>query len=115
MLGPIGAPSLLLTTTGRKSGLPRTTPLIFWRQPGCLYVVGSNFGRGHHPAWSGNLLAEPRAVVTIGGVKVPVLARLTAGAERDQAWSAFEALARTYTAYRARTDREIRVFALEPS
>src|SRR3712207_2304310 len=51
VLGPIGAPTLLLTTTGAKSGRPRTSPLLYWRDGGCLHVVGSNFGQAHHPAW----------------------------------------------------------------
>lgn len=113
LLGPIGAPTLLLTTTGAKSGLPRVSPLLYWRDSGRLYVVGSNFGQTKHPAWSGNLLKEPQAIVTIGGKDVPVRATLLSGAERDRVWRAFEELASTYAAYRDRTDRDIRVFALE--
>jgi deazaflavin-dependent oxidoreductase (nitroreductase family) len=113
VLGPIGAPTLLLTTTGAKSGLPRTTPLLYWRDAGRLHVVGSNFGQERHPAWSTNLLAHPQAVVTIGGTDVPVVARLLSGAERDRVWQGFVDTARTYAAYGERTDREIRAFALE--
>jgi deazaflavin-dependent oxidoreductase (nitroreductase family) len=113
LLGPVGAPMLLLTTTGAKSGLPRTTPLLYWRDAGRLYVVGSNFGQERHPAWSANLLADPRATVTIGGTDVPVTARVVGGEESARAWQGFVAQARTYAAYRERTDRELRVFALE--
>jgi deazaflavin-dependent oxidoreductase (nitroreductase family) len=115
VLGPIGAPTLLLTTTGAKSGLPRTTPLLYWRDGGRLHVVGSNFGQERHPAWSANLLAHPQAVVTIGGTDVPVVGRLLSGAERDRVWQGFVETARTYAAYGERTDREIRAFALEAS
>jgi deazaflavin-dependent oxidoreductase (nitroreductase family) len=65
VLGPFAAPTMLLTTTGAKSGLPRTQPLLFARQGDSIVVVGSNFGQAHHPAWTGNLIATPRAVVTI--------------------------------------------------
>jgi deazaflavin-dependent oxidoreductase (nitroreductase family) len=114
VLGPFGAPTMLLTTTGAKSGLPRTSPLLYVREPGRLYVVGSNFGQERHPAWSGNLLADPHATVTIGGVDVPVVATRLEGAERDRVWQLFVDLAKTYDAYRDRTDRDIRVFALDP-
>lgn len=115
LLGPIGAPTVLLTTTGAKSGLPRTTPLLYWRDGGRLHVVGSNFGQGHHPAWTGNLLKEPRATVTIGGKDVPVRATQLTGAERDRVWQGFVDMASTYAVYKTRTDRDIRVFALDPA
>jgi deazaflavin-dependent oxidoreductase (nitroreductase family) len=115
LLGPIGAPSLLLTTTGAKSGLARTSPLLYWREAGSVHVVGSNFGQAHHPAWTTNLLADPRATVTIGGKDVPVVATLLTGAERDRVYDAFVELASTYDAYRSRTDRDIRVFRLTPA
>ena len=113
VLGPIGAPVLLLTTIGRVSGLPRTTPLLYVRSGGRLFVVGSNFGQGNHPAWSSNLLADPAATVTIGGRSVPARATLLEGAERDEAWAAFTSLAHTYEVYGSRTTRELRVFALD--
>jgi deazaflavin-dependent oxidoreductase (nitroreductase family) len=112
LLGPIGAPSLLLTTTGAKSGLPRTCPLLYCRDGAQLVVIGSNFGQEHHPAWAGNLLAHPEAVVSIGGVDIPVRADLLQGAERQAGIDAFIDLARNYAAYLTRTDRAIRVFAL---
>jgi deazaflavin-dependent oxidoreductase (nitroreductase family) len=114
VLGPIGAPTLLLTTTGAKTGSARTTPLLFVRGDVALYVVASNFGRPRHPAWSTNLLSDARATVTIGGTDVPVTARLLTGPERDAVWRRFVELADTYDRYRTRTDRDIRVFALEP-
>lgn len=112
LLGPIGAPTLLLTTTGAKTGLPRTTPLLYGRVDDDLVVVGSNFGQDHHPAWTGNLLKSPSATVTMAGTDIPVSARLLAGAEAEAAYGVMEQEARTYTAYRARTDRQIRVFRL---
>ena len=112
VLGPLGAPILLLTTTGRKSGLPRTQPLLHAREGDALIVVGSNFGQEHHPAWTGNLLADPHAVVTIGGVDVPAVATLLTGDEAERAYGLMKDVARSYEEYRSRTDREIRVFRL---
>ena len=112
ILGPMGTPVLLLTTTGNKSGQPRTTPLLYERDGDDLIVVGSNFGQHHHPAWTDNLLADSHATVTIGGIDVPATATLLDGAERESAYSRMVALARTYQVYRSRTDREIRVFRL---
>jgi deazaflavin-dependent oxidoreductase (nitroreductase family) len=122
MLGPIGAPTLLLTTTGAKSGLPRTSPLLYAhhgdarhgdaRHGDQLLVIGSNFGQERHPAWTGNLLAHPNAVVTMGGKDIAVTARQLSGQERQGAIDSFIALSGVYAAYLQRTDREIRVFAL---
>jgi deazaflavin-dependent oxidoreductase (nitroreductase family) len=113
VLGPIGEPPLLLTTTGSKSGQPRTSPLLYVRDGHRLLVIGSNFGQQHHPAWTTNLLAQPEATVAIGGKTVPVLARLLAGDERQSAIDAFIARTTVYAEYLRRTDRDIRVFALE--
>ena len=115
VLGPLGIPMLLLTTTGAKSGLPRTTPLIYVKHGAGLVVVGSNFGQQHHPLWTKNLLASPDCTVTIGGQAVPALATLLKGDEAEVAFHAMEEQARTYTEYRSRTDREIRVFRLAPA
>src|SRR4051794_12205699 len=61
LLGPIGAPMMLIETIGRKSGEPRISPLLFARDGMSIIVVGSNFGQEFHPAWTGNLLANPAA------------------------------------------------------
>lgn len=110
MLGPLGVPILLLTTTGAKSGRPRTTPLLYAREGEDLLVVGSNFGQPHHPTWTGNLLANPEALVTIGGKQVRAVAKLLTGVEAETAYQKMIEVARTYAEYRSRTDRAIRVF-----
>jgi deazaflavin-dependent oxidoreductase (nitroreductase family) len=115
VLGPIGAPVMLLETTGRRSGEPRVSPLLFARDGGGLIVVGSNFGQAHHPAWTGNLLAQPRAVAVVGGQRVPVTATLLEGAEAEAGYQKMVEVASTYSAYRGRTDRQIRVFRLTPT
>lgn len=112
VLGPIGAPTLLLTTTGRTSGRPRTSPLLYGRDGDALIVVGSNFGQDHHPAWTANLIANPDATVTMAGVEIPVRAERLHGAEADRAFAVLADVARTYDVYRGRTDRAIRVFRL---
>jgi deazaflavin-dependent oxidoreductase (nitroreductase family) len=112
VLGPIAAPVVLLTTTGRKSGKPRTSPLLYYREGDRIYVVGSNFGQEKHPAWSANLIAEPHATVTIGGKAIPVTATLLTEPERTRIYREFDAMVRVYGVYETRTDRNMRVFAL---
>jgi deazaflavin-dependent oxidoreductase (nitroreductase family) len=109
----LGAPSLLLTTTGRRSGQPRHTPLFYFPHDNGHVVVASNFGRPEHPSWSANLLAQPRAEVTLAGRTFPVTARLLAGDERAAAWERITAFWKGYETYRTRTSRELRVFVLE--
>lgn len=115
LLGPIGAPTLVLETIGRKSGQPRLSPLLYARDGEAVIVVGSNFGQEHHPAWTGNLIAHPEARVISGGVEVPVVAELLSGAEAEAGWRAMVDVAATYASYKRRTDREIRVFRLTPT
>lgn len=107
-------PSLMLTTTGRRSGEPRTTPLA------CVpsgadtwYVVGSNFGQEHHPAWTGNLLAEPRATVAYGkDGAVPVRAELLSEDEKAEVWPRLVAVWPAYDDYVESSGRSLRVFRL---
>ena len=111
MFGPTSLPELLLTTTGRKSGLQRTSALSYLRDGDRLLVLGSNFGQRHHPGWSSNLIAEPEATVALGGTEIPVTATLLTGAERERGLQRFLAYP-MYQSFRTRTDRELRVFAL---
>jgi deazaflavin-dependent oxidoreductase (nitroreductase family) len=115
LLGDRLMPHLLLTTTGAKSGLPRRTPLAcFPESRDTFLVVGSNFGRDHHPGWSANLLKNPEASVTFRGRVMPVIARLLTGPARDEAW---DRLMREWPLYAHYTDvsgRELRVFRLSP-
>jgi deazaflavin-dependent oxidoreductase (nitroreductase family) len=114
-LGLRDLPSLLLTTTGRRSGEPRTTPLLYVPDGGAYIVAGSNWGQAHQPAWSGNLLAHPDAVVTLRGKTFPVRALLAHGAERERLWQLMRAMWPAYDTYQQRAaGRDIRVFRLEP-
>ncbi|MFD6450388.1 MULTISPECIES: nitroreductase/quinone reductase family protein [unclassified Nocardia] len=112
VLGPIGAPVILLTTTGRKSGVARTQPLLYVHDGDTLYVVGSNFGQAHHPAWTGNLLADPTATVAIAGERIPVTATPVTDADKDAIFARFIDITGAYAAYRDRTTRDLRMFAL---
>jgi len=115
VLGPIGAPTLLLETTGRKTGQPRVSPLLFARDGSSVIVVGSNFGQQHHPAWTSNLIADPHAVVIAGGRRIPVTATLLGAADAEAAYQKMVDIASTYASYKGRTDRTIRVFRLTPT
>ncbi|MFE1595414.1 nitroreductase/quinone reductase family protein [Nocardia sp. NPDC058705] len=112
VLGPIGAPVVLLTTTGRKSGLPRTQPLLYVHDGDTLYVIGSNFGQASHPAWTSNLLADPAATVAIAGERIPVTATPVPAADKEEIFARFVDITGAYTAYRDRTTRDLRIFAL---
>lgn len=108
-------PSLVLTTTGRSSGLPRDTPLMCVpEEGGSFLVLGSNFGRDSHPAWTGNLLANREATVSYRTRDIRVRATLLEGDERDAAWQAALHVWPTFNAYQSRIDRTIRVFRLTP-
>jgi deazaflavin-dependent oxidoreductase (nitroreductase family) len=111
LFGPLSMPELLLTTTGRKSGQPRTTVLSYVRDDHRLLVLGSNFGQQRHPSWSSNLIADPQASVSMAGQDIPVLATVLDGADREAALQRFLAYP-MYRAYQTRTDRDLRVFAL---
>jgi deazaflavin-dependent oxidoreductase (nitroreductase family) len=114
-LSRAGLPSLLLTTTGRRSGEARTQPLLYALDGDGYVVVGSNWGQHHHPAWSANLLAEPAAQVTIGDREILVRAVLAKGAERERLWALLVRLWPAYQTYRERAGgRELRVFRLSP-
>ncbi|MFF7730545.1 nitroreductase family deazaflavin-dependent oxidoreductase [Streptomyces sp. NPDC008001] len=111
-------PSLVLTSTGARTGLPRRTPLACMPEgprtaPVAWVLVGSNFGRPGHPAWSANLLAHPEAEISWRGRDVPVRARLLRGAEREAVWAEVVAFWPPYARYQARVEREIRLFRLE--
>jgi deazaflavin-dependent oxidoreductase (nitroreductase family) len=108
-------PSLVLTTTGRKSGQPRKTPLATLPVDGGFLVVGSNFGKEHHPAWTGNLLASPAASVSFKGDTIPVEARLLDADEKKEVWPQLLRIWPTYDRYVERSGRDIRVFKLERS
>jgi deazaflavin-dependent oxidoreductase (nitroreductase family) len=109
------APSLLLTTKGRRSGQPRTTPLVYARDGDAYVVIGSNWGKPVQPAWALNLLADPQASVRRGGRDTRVRASLLSGAERERVWRAATRVWPAYDTYVKRAGgRPVHVFRLEP-
>ena len=113
LIGRHGMPALVLTTTGRRTGQPRTEPLLYAPDGDGYVVIGSNWGQPNHPAWSGNLIADPDATIVVDGATIPVRAELASGAERDrlrrlliEVWPAYE----TYE--RRANGRELRIFRL---
>lgn len=109
-----GLPTLLLVSTGAKSGLPRTTPLVGIPRGDGYLLIGSNFGQTHHPAWVYNLRAHPSASLTRNGVTREYTAREVRGAERETCWQEAVSFYAGYEAYRLRAGREIAVFVFEP-
>lgn len=115
ILGRPTLPHLVLTTTGRTSGQPREAVLLYAVDGDGWVLIGSNWGQERHPAWSGNLLADPRATVTIAGCTTAVVATLADAQERARLLPALLAVWPAYTDYADRTDRELRVFRLAPA
>ena len=102
-----------LTTTGRRSGAPRTVTLYAWEHDGSLIVVGSLGGAARDPGWALNLRASPSATVVQGAAPYQVRARELTGDERSQAWATAVARFPSYAAFQRRTDRVIPVFRLD--
>jgi len=105
-------PSLMLTTTGAKSGEPRDVPLACVPDGDVIYLVGSNFGREKHPAWTGNLLKTPRASVSFGGEQFDVDAEHLSADAKAGVWPKLVEVWPTYDRYVERSGRDIRVFRL---
>ena len=105
-----GMTSVLLTTTGRKTGLPRDTPLIAVPEGDSLLLIASNWGKPGHPAWSANLIATPEATVRTRGRGFAITATLLTGSERDAAWETVTTAWPPYLDYAGRSGRELRIF-----
>jgi len=115
LLGRVaGMPVLLLTTTGRRSGRPRTATLTYFRRGGDLVVIGSFGGSDLPPAWWLNLQRDPRANVLIGGTTSKVTARATTAEEHDRLWPLVTKTNPGYARYQRRTTRPIPIVLLTP-
>lgn len=110
-----GAPLVLLTTTGRKSGEERTWPLLALRDGDAYLFAASNSGHDHHPAWYLNLEANPVVRVRDGGRTLEGRARITSGEERASLYRRFVDVFENYAKYEQATDREIPVVVVEPA
>jgi len=113
-LSQLLVPSMVLTTVGQKSGLSRETPLACVPSGNAWYVVGSNFGRKQHPAWTGNLMAHPDAYVAFAGQQTEVVAQLLSADEKALVWPELIATWPAFDDYAASSGRNIRVFRLLP-
>ena len=107
-----GGTILLLTTQGRRSGEPRTTPLLYRSDGERWVIVASKGGAPQHPSWFENLQANPDAEIQVKADLVPVRATVAQGAERDRLWSLMTEDWPAYDDYQARTEREIPVVVL---
>jgi proline iminopeptidase len=108
-----GAPILLLTTKGHKSGRTRTSPLIFVHDGERQVIIASKGGAPQHPGWYQNLAAEPHVQVQVKGDVFTAKARTATGAERARLWDAALKVWPQYADYQAATDREIPVVVLD--
>lgn len=108
----VGLPMLLLTTTGRKSGEPRTSPLPYFEDDGHWIVVGSNNGGPRNPFWWMNMQAKPEAEIQVRRETIQVVARLAAAEERNRLWPLLVEFNSPYATYGKKTTREIPVVVL---
>jgi len=108
-----GVPTLLLTTTGRKSGQPQMLPLIYGRTGDRYVVVASKGGAPQHPAWVLNLVAQPCVKVQVAADRFDARARTANAAERPALWQQMAKILPAYQEYQTRTSREIPVVILE--
>ena len=108
-----GATALILTTTGRRSGEERSTPLIYGRHGDDYLVVASRGGADHHPAWYLNLEASPYVHVQVKGDRFAARARTATPGEKPELWRTMLAQWPDYDRYQRRTSREIPVVVLE--
>jgi deazaflavin-dependent oxidoreductase (nitroreductase family) len=109
-----GTSTLLLTTTGKRSGIERTAPLIYGRDGENYVVVASRGGAPASPAWYWNLVADPHVELQVLDEVFPAEARTAAGEERERLWRLMAEVWPSYDEYAARTQREIPVVVLEP-
>jgi len=111
--GPGPLPTLLLTTTGRKSGTKQLVPLIYGKTEGGVVVIASKGGAPEHPGWYRNLTANPDVEVQVGTETFRAKASTVEGSERAKLWDQMVAIYAPYTAYQKKTERKIPVVVLK--
>ena len=116
-IGPssLGKSTLLLSVTGRKSGLTRTTPLVYFEDGANYVVVGSDGAARHDPQWWKNLQENPQATVRVGRNKFSVRASLAEGAERARLWQIGISIIPAWAEYQTQTERILPMVVLTPS
>lgn len=110
--GPL--PTLLLTTTGRKSGEPRALPLIYGNHGESYIIIASKGGMPNDPIWFLNLEAKPECELMVGAKAVSARARIVTGDEREEIWAKMAEIYPPYLDYQKRTERQIPVVVLDP-
>lgn len=114
--GPFeGAPLLLLTSTGAKSGERRTTPVMYLPDGERMVIFASKAGAPDNPAWYHNLIADPAASVEVGTRTLDVRARVASGEERERLYERQAKLYPQFEDYQQKTTRQIPVVVLEPA
>jgi deazaflavin-dependent oxidoreductase (nitroreductase family) len=115
-IGPpyVGQPALLLSVTGRKSGLTRTTPLVYFEDGGNYVVVGSDGAARRDPQWWKNLQGNPQATLRVGRNQFSAEARLATGAERTRLWKIGIRINPMWARYQAQTERPLPIVVLSP-
>jgi deazaflavin-dependent oxidoreductase (nitroreductase family) len=113
--GFAGAPMVILTTTGAKSGRRHSVPLVYLADGGRVYVFGSKAGSPTNPAWYHNLVANPRVTVERAGETYEAEARVVTGAKRDRLFAAQAEVMPGFAEYQAKTSRLIPVIELRPA
>lgn len=108
-----GVPTLLLTTTGKKTGEPYTTPLIYGKDGDRFIVVASRGGAEHNPQWYRNLVAQPEVTVQVKADRFKARARTANAEEKPALWTMMAAIFPNYIEYQTKTKREIPVVILE--
>jgi len=101
--GSMGGPVMLLTTTGAKSGRPRTVPVMYFDDGGDRVVVASAGGSPKHPAWFNNIARQPSVTVQVGQEHYPARAEVVTGAERERIWRKVVGLQPRFAAYANKT------------
>lgn len=109
----VGAPTLLLTTIGRRSGEPRHNVAIYGRDGSRYVLVASKGGAAHNPLWFENLRADPKVDVQVGTARMSARARIATGAERQRLWTLMTGVWPLYAEYQRLTDRQLPVVVLD--
>ena len=107
-----GAPMILLTTVGAKSGEPRISPLVYTTDGDQMVIIASKGGAPSNPDWYYNLVANPVATAEVGTEAFPVTATEATGDERKRLFDQMAAIMPYFAEYQRNTDREIPVFTL---
>jgi deazaflavin-dependent oxidoreductase (nitroreductase family) len=108
-----GVSVLILTTTGRRSGEQRSTPLIFGRDGESYVLVASKGGQPQHPGWYFNLSEQPEVQLQVKGDRFRARARTAEGEERERLWASMNEIWPYYDEYQAKTTRQIPVVVLD--